>query len=234
MACVSIPFCYPAGTINSDFHRGRTLLRKPPYSSLSSIVSTRRQFKEIPILMVRVLDTEITGAMAQTIPTGRQGTIRLGFGTLAVVVCLLSNGALAAQEDSITALIRQQTDISSAAGQRGDQATVEKYLDDAVLFSAGDGTVQRDTKLDQNDAVSMLLKQQTQAFCEASQRGDLAKMRSYLDDQVLFINEEGVAFNRKDFAGGAPATAPKGTHSTVAITDWVLHSSDNVAVSSFV
>jgi len=159
---------------------------------------------------------------------------RLLLGKLVVVVCLLSTVALAAQEDAITALIRRQTDISSEAGQRGDQATIDKYLDDAVLFSAGDGTVQRDTKLDQNDTLSTLLKQQTQAFRNASLRGDLAAMRSYLDDQLLFVNEDGVVFNRHDFARGAPAAAPKGVLSTVTITDWVLHSSDNLAVTSFV
>jgi ketosteroid isomerase-like protein len=184
--------------------------------------------------MVRVLDTENAGAIAQTIPTGWHGTIRPALGALVIVVCLLSNTALAAQDDPITALIRRQTDISSEAGQRGDQATVGKYLDDAVLFSAGDGNVQRDTNLDQNDALSTLLKQQTQAFRDASQRGDLATMRGYLDDQLLFINEDGVAFDRHDFAGGAPAAAPKGVPSTVTITDWVLHSSGNVAVSGFV
>jgi ketosteroid isomerase-like protein len=155
-------------------------------------------------------------------------------GTLVVGACLLSSAAPAAQEDPITALIRRQTDISSDAGQRGDQATVDKYIDDVVLFSAGDGTVQRDTKLDQNDALSTQLKQQTQALREASQRGDLATMRSYLDDQLLFINEDGVAFDRDHFAGGAPAAAPNGVPSIVTITDWVMHSSDNIAVSSFV
>ena len=181
--------------------------------------------------MIRVQGAENANGNAQTIPTIWNGAFRL---TLAVAFCLLSTAALAAQEDPITALIRRQTDIGSEAGQRGDQATVDKYLDDAVLFSAGDGTVQRDTKFDQNDALSTLLKQQTQAFRDASQRGDLAKMRGFLDDQLLFVNEDGVAFDRHSFAGGAPAAAPKGVPSTVTVTDWVLHSADNVAVTSFV
>ena len=209
-------------------------MRKRAYASRSSLVSPRRPFKEIPILMVGVFDTENVGAIVQTIPTGWNGTIRLAPGTLLVLLCLLSTAALGAQEDPITALIRLQTDISSAAGQRGDQATVEKYLDDAVLFSAGDGTVQRDANLDQNDGLSTLLKQQTQDFRDASQRGDLAKMRSYLDDQLLFINEDGAAIDRHDFAGGAPAAAPKGGRSTVTIIDWVLHSSGDIAATSFV
>jgi len=187
-----------------------------------------------PIPMVRVLSAENARGGAQRVPPGWNGAMRLALGTLAVVVCLLSTAVLAAQEDPITALIRRQTDISSEAGQRGDQATVDKYLDDAVLFSAGDGAVQRDTKLDQNDALSTLLKQQTQAFRNANQHGDLAAMRSYLDDQLLFINEDGVAFDRHDFAGGAPAAAPKDALSTVTITDWVLHSAGDVAISSFV
>ena len=181
--------------------------------------------------MIRVQGAENANGDVQTSPSGWNGALQL---TLAVAFCLLSTAALAAQEDAITALIRRQTDIGSEAGQRGDQATVDKYLDDAVLFSAGDGTVQRDTKFDQNDALSTLLKQQTQAFRDASQRSDLAKMRSFLDDQLLFVNEDGVAFDRHNFAGGAPAAAPKSVPSSVTVTDWVMHSADNVAVTSFV
>ena len=181
--------------------------------------------------MIRVQGAENANGNAQTSPSVCNGAFRL---TLAIAVCVVSTASLVAQEDPITALIRRQTDIGSEAGQRGDQATVDKYLDDAVLFSAGDGTVQRDTKFDQNDALSTLLKQQTQAFRDASQRGDLAKMRSFLDDQLLFVNEDGVAFDRHNFAEGAPAAAPKGALSTVTVTDWVLHSADNVAVTGFV
>ena len=181
--------------------------------------------------MIRVQGAENAKGISQTIPSGWKGAFLL---TLAIAVCVLSTAPLAAQDDPIAALIRRQTDIGSEAGQRGDQATVDKYLDDAVLFSAGDGTVQRDTKFYQNDALSTLLKQQTQAFRDASQRGDLATMRSYLDDQLLFVNEDGVVFDRHDFATGAPAAAPKDVLSTVTVTDWVLHSADNIAVTSFV
>jgi hypothetical protein len=86
----------------------------------------------------------------------------------------------------------------------------------------------------QEDPITALIRRQTDISSDAGQRGDLATMRSYLDDQLLFVNEDGVVFDRHDFARGAPAAAPKGALSTVTITDWVLHSADNIAVTSFV
>jgi hypothetical protein len=138
------------------------------------------------------------------------------------------------REDPVTALLRHQTDVGSWAGQKGDQATVQSFFDDAVLFSGGDGTVGRDEKLDSSDALSTLLKRQTQAFRDASQRGDMAAMRRYLDRNLLFVNEDGVVSGWLDFAGGSPAAAPKGIKSRVIVTDWVLHHLEDVAVASFV
>jgi hypothetical protein len=168
--------------------------------------------------------------------------VRLGtiLRSLAGAACLLSAsafgaaGAFAAGEDALTELLRHQTDLGSDAGQRGDQATVDGFLDDQVLFSGGDGSVSRDEKFDRSDEVSILLKKQTQNFIDAGQRGDIAAMRRLLDDKVLFVNEDGLAHGRLDFAGGAPAAPPKGIASSVSIQDWVLHHDGGVAVSSFV
>jgi Domain of unknown function (DUF4440) len=162
------------------------------------------------------------------------------FRALAGAACLFSLaafgafGAFGADEAALTALLRQQTDLGSDAGQRGDQATMESFLDDEVLFSGGDGSVSRDTQFDKSDAVSALIKQQTQAFLDAGQRGDVAAMRRYLDHQVLFINEDGSASRWRNFAGGAPAAPPKGVPSSISISDWVLHYRGDVAVSSFI
>src|SRR5277367_555915 len=125
--------------------------------------------------------------------------IRKMFGALTGAACLFSpvafgaSGAFGADEAALTALLRHQTDLGSDAGQRGDQATMESFLDDEVLFSGGDGSVSHDAQFDKSDAVSALIKQQTQSFLDAGQRGDVAAMRRYLDHQVLFIDEDGSA-----------------------------------------
>ncbi|MBV9409164.1 MAG: DUF4440 domain-containing protein, partial [Candidatus Eremiobacteraeota bacterium] len=132
----------------------------------------------------------------------------------------------------MTALLRHQTDVGSAADQRGDHATADRLLDAEVLFSGGDGSVQRDPKRDKTDALSALLKRQTQAFRDAGERGDRAAMLRYLDDDVLFIDEDGVVSNKRTFRAGAPAPVD-GAVSTVVVKDWILHHAGDVAVSSF-
>lgn len=59
-------------------------------------------------------------------------------------------------------------------------------------------------------------------------------MRRWLDERAQFIDEDGVVAGRRDFHGGGPAAPPNGTSSKVTVTDWVLHHTGNVAVSSFV
>ena len=140
----------------------------------------------------------------------------------------------AASDDPVASLIKQQTDAFADASARGNQAIVDGYLDDQVLFSGGNGTVDRDPKLDKEDAVSALLKQQAQAFLDAGRLGDMAAMRSYLDDQVLFVNEEGGVSGLSDFKRAAPEFPPPAIPSSIKVTDWVLHYSGDVAVSSFI
>jgi ketosteroid isomerase-like protein len=107
-----------------------------------------------------------------------------------------------------------------------------ELLDDQVLFSNGDGSVQRDDKLDETNALSDLLKRQTQAFRAARRRDDVATMRRYLDPDPLLVNEDGVLLRGKDVFQGASAPGPKGVLSSVVMTDWVLHHSGDVAVST--
>jgi ketosteroid isomerase-like protein len=165
---------------------------------------------------------------------GASITVRVMLAALIAEACLLSLTASVAGDDTVSSLLKQQTDAFADASSRGNQAVMDAYLDDEVLFSGGSGTVDRDPKLDKDDSVSALLKRQTQAFRDAGQRGDTAAMTGYLDDDVLFTNEDGVVLGRSDFQGGAPAAPPKGVPSTVTVTDWVLHYSGDVAVSSFV
>jgi hypothetical protein len=85
-----------------------------------------------------------------------------------------------------------------------------------------------------DDAVSALLKLQTQAFSDAGQRGDMTVMARYLDADVLFTNEDGSVSGRRDLLSGGPAATQKGISQTITVTNWVLHRSGDVAVAGFV
>jgi len=163
--------------------------------------------------------------------TALRMTVKLALGGVVGAMCLFSTTAFA--EDAVSALIRRQTDASSDAGQRGDQATVNSFLDEEVLFSAGDGNVQRDPKIDKSDAVSALLKRQTQAFHNARERGDKVVMQGYLDKDVLLVDEDGVVSGRSDVQRGALVASTKEDSSSITVTNWVLHHSGDVAVSSY-
>ena len=137
-----------------------------------------------------------------------------------LATALLSTPAFAA-DDALTALLRRQTDAGSNAGQAGDQATVNGFLDDRVLFSGGDGDVDRDAKFDASDDVAMLIRQQTEALRAP------AMPRALLGDKLQFIDEHGVLHGKRDLRRAAPGASP-------AITDWVLHHTNDVAAASFV
>lgn len=137
---------------------------------------------------------------------------------LIAVAGILAKSLLAYPEDPITALIRDQTNLASNAGQNGDQATVDRLTDPQVLFSAGDGTVQRDETLDAGDAVSAELKANTESF----HQGGEETRHLCADPSAIFIDQTGASSRAGDLAGG-PAV----------VSNWVLHHADNVAVSSF-
>jgi ketosteroid isomerase-like protein len=151
---------------------------------------------------------------------------------LALAACLFASTASAATDDAFTTLIKQRIEAFSDASSRNDQTAMNSLLDDAVLFSSGSGAVDRDDKFDKSDAVAALLKQQTQAFHDAAQRGDLAAMKRYLAADFLFVNEDGMVSSSRDFRGDALGAASK--DSSFTLTDWVLHYSGDVAVSTFV
>jgi ketosteroid isomerase-like protein len=159
--------------------------------------------------------------------------IRLTLGALAGAAALLMGTVAVAGDDAVSALLKAQTQAFSDASLRGDQTVMGGMLDDDVLFSGGSGPVQRDPGRDKTDAVSALLKAQTQAFVDAGLRGDAVVMARYLDDDVLLTNEDGVLSGRRDVQNNAPAASPRGIASTATVTDWVLHYSGDVAVASF-
>jgi hypothetical protein len=126
--------------------------------------------------------------------------MRHSWGRVAIAAGLAIAGVPRADADySVPALIRTLTNTFSEASDRADQAAMDALLDDEVLFSGGSGTVDRDPQKDQSDATSQLLKRQTQSFHDASQRGDLSVVRSYLDPQLQFVDEDGVQVGQRDF-----------------------------------
>jgi len=172
---------------------------------------------------------------ANVLATFREARTKIRSTTwILLAACFFHGNASAAGDDQFTALIKQRIEAFSDASSRGDQAAMNNLFDDDVLFSSGNGTVDRDPQRDKSDTTAALLRKQAQAFCDADQRRDLVAMTSYLGDEVLFINEDGVVSERRDSLSGAPAAAPKGISSTVTLTDWILHYSGDVAVASFV
>ena len=161
-------------------------------------------------------------------------TARRTLGVLSATACFLIAGASSAMEDKTVALIRAQTGAFAEASDRQNQAEIDRLLHPDVLFSGGSGQVDRDPQRDKADDLSTVLKQQTQTFRDAGQRGDTATMRSYLDDTLLFVNEDGSVSGRRDFRAGAPIAAPGCGLSKVTVTDWILRHSGDVAVSSFI
>ena len=160
--------------------------------------------------------------------------VKLTIWTLVLATCLFISTAFASGDDAFTTLIRERIEAFSDASSRGDQAGMNSLLDDDVLFSSGSGTVDRDPKRDKDDAIATLLRQQTQAYHDASLRLDTPAIKRYVADDALFINEDGILSDEQDLRRPASVAAAKDASSALTVTDWVLHYSDDVAVASFV
>lgn len=139
--------------------------------------------------------------------------------TVVLALTLFANIALAHPADPVTRLIQEQTDLGSNAGQQGDQKTVDRLTDDYILFSAGDGAVQRDEKLDAKDALADELLEYTRALHGPRN----AAARQYVARPALFVDETGARNQDSDFRGGA-----------ATVSQWVVHHDHNVAVASFI
>src|ERR1700733_3994235 len=156
------------------------------------------------------------------------------FTVIAAIMYLLLSGTSSAQEDKITALLRAQTNAFAEASDHQDQAAMDRLLDPDVLFSGGCGQVDRDPERDKADEISALIKTQTQSFLDAAQRRDIVAMRGYLDQALIYVNDDGVVSTLQTFRDGSP-TKPAGARSAkVTISDWELHHTGDVAVSSFI
>lgn len=80
--------------------------------------------------------------------------------------------------------------------------------------------------------VSGLLHRLTQRFSDAGQQGKGSVMAKYLDDDVIFFNEDGSKATKADMAqDGVPAP---GVNRTIATTHWDCRVHGNTAVTSFI
>ena len=81
--------------------------------------------------------------------------------------------------------------------------------------------------------VSSLLFRKTQAFSEASQRGDAGVLKALLDDRVVFVNENGEMSSKEDIVSGATPT-PSNDDVRMEVTNWRCEQHGDVAVASFI
>lgn len=80
--------------------------------------------------------------------------------------------------------------------------------------------------------VSSLLHRLTQRVSDAGQQGKGSVMAKYLDDGVIFFNEDGSKATKADMAQDGPP-AP-GINRTITTTDWDCRVHGNTAVTSFI
>jgi ketosteroid isomerase-like protein len=76
-----------------------------------------------------------------------------------------------------------------------------------------------------DSSTAALIRRQSQAFSDASASGDAAVLASYLDDNVVFMNENGTLST-----AGPP---PSGVSNRLVQTDWHLKLHGSVAVTGF-
>jgi hypothetical protein len=80
--------------------------------------------------------------------------------------------------------------------------------------------------------VSSLLHRLTQMSSDAGQQGKGRVMAQYLDDDVIFFNEDGSRAMKADMSKDGPPQP--GVNLTITTTDWNCKVHGNVAVTSFV
>jgi ketosteroid isomerase-like protein len=86
-----------------------------------------------------------------------------------------------------------------------------------------------------NDAeLSALLKQQTEEFSQAGQKGDAAVFDKYLDPDVVFTNETGAIATKKDLVESCVPRPVNGVERHIEVTNWVLHRQGDVATATFI
>ncbi|HEX3758938.1 MAG TPA: DUF4440 domain-containing protein [Kofleriaceae bacterium] len=90
--------------------------------------------------------------------------------------------------------------------------------------------------------VAALIKRQSQEFSDASAGGDTKVFEKYLDDDVVFMNENGEIATKRDLVGepapasaapSAPKPKPGPVQHTLVQNDFTIKLHGNVAVTSF-
>jgi ketosteroid isomerase-like protein len=82
------------------------------------------------------------------------------------------------------------------------------------------------------ETVEQLIQRQSREFSDASASGDAAVLNRYLDEHVVFMNEDGSIASKKDIVDGASAPA-KGVSNSLKQNDWGFELHGNVAVTRF-
>ncbi len=85
-----------------------------------------------------------------------------------------------------------------------------------------------------DDALSALLKRQTQEFSNAGQKGDAATIDRLLDPDVVFTNETGGIATKKDMVDGASPPPPGAPAREIEVTNWALRAQGDVATATFI
>ena len=83
-----------------------------------------------------------------------------------------------------------------------------------------------------DESVEALIKRQSQEFSDASASGDAKVLARYLDERVVFMNEDGSLATKKDIVEGA-GPQPAGVHNRLTQTDFAVQVHGDVAVTSF-
>lgn len=90
-----------------------------------------------------------------------------------------------------------------------------------------------------DEDVAALIKRQSQEFSDASASGDTKVFEKYLDDDVVFMNENGEIATKRDLVGeptpapGAPNVKPGPVQQKLVQKDFAIKVHGNVAVTSF-
>jgi ketosteroid isomerase-like protein len=81
--------------------------------------------------------------------------------------------------------------------------------------------------------VATIIRQQSQAFSDASASGDAKTLARYLDDRVTFMNEDGRIATKKDIVdSAAPSNNPR-VRNTLVQEDFTVQVYGSTAVTSF-
>ena len=153
---------------------------------------------------------------------------------LGVAALLLMGAAKTPPTNAVPFGGLKEIEAFSDASARGDQAGMTALLADQILFSAGDGTVQREPKWDHADPAVDLVRKQTQVLRAAAAKGDRAGMDRVLDDSLIYVNEDGVVSGRHDLRLGSLLTEVRPDAATVTLTDWAARRVEGVIVTSYV